>query len=138
MRARCWGYGNAVWLANYDTMPQFALMSLSVGTGGLPVFMPSAREDVPDMFLGRPIIFTEYCKTLGTVGDVILINAGEYLEGIYQPLQSAESMHVRFLNHERAFKFWTRNAGWPWWKSALTPRNGSNTLSPFVVTATRA
>jgi len=45
----------------------------------------------------------------------------------------AESMNVRFVNHERAFKFWLRNAGAPWWRAALTPRESTTTLSPFVV-----
>lgn len=138
MRSRCWGYGDAIWLANYDTMPSFVLMNQAVGTGGAVVFQPSAREGVPDMLLGRPLIFTEFCKTLGSAGDVILANATQYLEGIYQPLQSAESMHVRFVNHERVFKFWERNAGWPWWKTALTPVNSTATLSPFIITAVRA
>lgn len=138
MRSRCWGYSKAVWLANHDTMPMLMLMNQSVGTGGMPVWQPSAREDHPDLLLGRPLIFTEYCKTLGTVGDLILGNWSEYLEGMYQPLQNAESIHVRFVSHERAFKFWLRNAGQPWWKAALTPKNSSNTLSPFVVCNTRA
>lgn len=138
MRARCWGYGKAVWLANHDTMPQLMLLNQSVGTGGMPVWQPSAREDAPDLLLGRPLIFTEYTATLGTVGDVVLGNWSEYLEGTYQPMLQAESIHVRFINHERAFKFWLRNAGLPWWKSALTPKNGSNTLSPFVVVGTRS
>jgi HK97 family phage major capsid protein len=138
MRARCWGYGKAVWLANHDTMPQLMLMNQGIGAGGVPVWQPSAREDHPDMLLGRPLIFTEFCKTLGTVGDIVLGNWSEFLEGTYQPLQSAESIHVRFVNHERAFKFWLRNAGQPWWRTALTPANSTATLSPFVVTATRA
>lgn len=138
MRSQCWGYGRAVWLANHDTLPQLMLLNQSVGTGGIPVWQPSASEDHPDMLLGRPLIFTEYAKTLGTTGDIVLGNWSQYLEGIYQPLQSAESMHVRFVNHERAFKFWLRNAGAPWWKSALTPKNSTNKLSPFVILATRS
>lgn len=137
MRARSWGYRNAVWLANHNVMPQLAKLNQSVGTGGALVWAPSAVPDVPDTLLGRPIIFTEYCKTLGTLGDLILFNGTQYLEGIYQPLQSAESVHVRFLNHERTFKFWLRNAGALWWKSTLTPKNG-DTLSPVVVLATRS
>ena len=39
------------------------------------------------------------------------------------------------LEHERVFKFWIRNAGAPWWSSALTPKKGADTLSPFVVIA---
>lgn len=137
MRSRCWGYGSAIWLANHDTLPQLMLLNQSVGTGGVPVWQPSAREDYPDTLLGRPLIFTEYCQTVGAVGDLVCGNFMEYLEGTYQPLQSAESMHVRFINHERTFKFWLRNAGAPWWKSALTPKNSSTTLSPFVALAAR-
>lgn len=138
MRSRCWGYGSAIWLANHDTMPQLMLLNQSVGTGGVAVWQPSAREDHPDMLLGRPLIFTEYCQTAGTVGDIICGNWSQYLEGMYQPLNSAESVHVRFVNHERTFKFWLRNSGAPWWKAALTPKNSTTTLSPFVTLATRA
>lgn len=138
MRSRCWGYGKAVWLANHDTLPQLRSLVQSVGTGGAPVGYVSVDANGNATLDGRPLIFTEYCKTLGTVGDLILGNWSEYLEGMYQPLQSAESIHVRFVNHERAFKFWLRNAGTPWWKAPLTPKNSTATLSPFVVLATRA
>lgn len=138
MRSRCWGYGKAIWLANHDAMPQMMLMNQAVGTGGAIVWQPSARQDAPDLLLGRPLFFTEFCQTIGTVGDVILGNWSQYLEGTYQPMQSAESIHVRFVNHERTFKFWLRNAGQPWWKTALTPKVSTQTLSPFVVTATRS
>lgn len=133
MRARCWGYSKAVWIANHDTMPQLMKLNQAVGTGGVVVWQPSAREDHPDMLLGRPLFFSEYAKTLGDQGDLILANWGEYLEGTYQPLQNEESIHVRFVNHERTFKFWMRNAGQPWWRSALTPAYSTATLSPFVV-----
>ena len=137
MRARSWGYQNAIWLANHDTIPQLMLMNQSVGTGGIPVWQPSAREDHPDILLGRPLIFTEYVQSIGTKGDILLGTWSEYLEGVLQPLESAESMHVRFVNGENAFRFTMRNAGAPWWRSALTPDNGS-TLSPFVTLAARA
>ncbi len=133
MRSRCWGYAKAVWLANHDTMPELMRLNQAVGTGGAVVWQPSAREDHPDMLLGRPLFFSEYAKTLGDQGDIGIYNWGEYLEGTYQPMASEESVHVRFVNHERTFKFWTRNAGQPWWKSALTPAYSSSKLSPFVV-----
>jgi HK97 family phage major capsid protein len=119
-------------------MPQLMLLNQAVGTGGLPVWQPSAREDHPDMLLGRPLYFSEYAKTLGDQGDLILANWEEYLEGTYQPMAQEESVHVRFVNHERAFKFYLRNAGLPWWKSALTPVYSSAKLSPFVVLDARA
>ena len=138
MRARCWGYNKAVWIANHDTLPQLMLLNQSVGTAGVQVWQPSAREDHPDSLLGRPLFFTEYAQTLGQPGDLICGDWTQYLEGVLEPIRGAESMHVRFVNHERAFKFWTRNAGHPWWSAVLTPKNGAATLSPFIVLAARA
>lgn len=138
MRARVWGYQNAIWMANHDTIPELMQMNVEVGVGGAPVWQPSAREDHPDLLLGRPLIFTEYAKKVGDKGDIVCANWREFLEGVYQPFQSAESIHVRFLNHERTFKFWLRNAGTPWWRTALTPKNSTDTLSPFVTLNARA
>ena len=138
MRSRCWRYGRAVWLANHDTLPMLKSLAQVVGVGGAPVPYLSVDANGNATLDGRPCIFTEYAKTLGTVGDLVLGVWSEYLEGTYQSIQAAESMHVRFINHERAFKFWVRNAGMPWWSAALTPKNSAATLSPFVVLATRA
>lgn len=138
MRARCWSYGRAIWLANIDTYVQIAKAHVAGTNGDVFLFNPSRGVDVPDTLLGRPIFFTEYVKTLGDKGDLILFVGSEYLEGVYQPLQSAESVHVRFEQHERTFKFQLRNAGAPWWRSALTPKNGTSTLSPFVTLDERA
>lgn len=138
MRARCWGYGKAVWIANHDCTESLMKLNQAVGTGGAVVWQPSAREDHPDILFGRPLIFSEYARTVGDQGDIVLGNWSEYLEATYQPLMSDESVHVRFVNHERTFKFWTRNAGAPWWRSALTPKRSANTLSPFVLLDARA
>ena len=137
-RARCWGYSNAIWIANHDCFPQLAVMAIPVGVAGQLVYQQSLVEDRPDMLLGRPIFYSEYAATVGTQGDLILGNWSQYMDGIYQPLQSAESIHVRFLNNERALRFSERSAGAPSWKSALTPNKSTSTLSPFVVIDARA
>ena len=138
MRAQCWGYGNAIWIANHDCYPQLAVLSIAVGTGGTLIYQQSLIEGRPDMLQGRPIFYSEYPATLGSQGDLILGNWSQYLDGLYQPMQSAESIHVRFVNHERTFKFWLRNAGAPWWRTALTPTQSTTKLSPFVVLDARA
>lgn len=135
MRSRCWGYQNAVWLANHDTYTQLATLA---DAGNNRLLLTNMAQDLPETLLGRPIFFTEYVSTLGDANDIILCNFTQYLEGLYQPLQSAESIHVRFTTDERAFKFSIRNAGAPWWSAALTPKNSSTTLSPFVGLAARA
>lgn len=138
MRARCWRYGGAIWLANHDTYPQLAKLAIPVGVGGQLIYQHSMVEDRPDMLLGRPIYYNEFPETVGTVGDLILGVWSEYLEGIYSPLQTAESIHVRFVNHERTIKMWERNTGACWWRAAITPKKGANTISPFVTLATRS
>ena len=46
-------------------------------------------------------------------------------------------MHVRFLENETAFRVTMMNAGAHWWRSSLTPVNGS-ALSPVVYLQTRS
>jgi hypothetical protein len=48
------------------------------------------------------------------------------------------SSHVRFTSDETQIRAIARNDGRPLVLSALTPKNNSATLSPFVTLATRA
>lgn len=138
MRARCWRYDQAIWLANHDTLPQLMHLVLPIGTSGVPMWQSSAREGEPNLLLGRPIFFTEFCEAVGDKGDLVLGNWGEYLEGTLGNLEQAESIHVRFLNYERTFRFSMNNDGRVWWRSPLTPKKSASTLSPFVVLQARA
>lgn len=138
MRERCWGYGRAVWLANHDCYPQLATAHLALTSSDVALYTPGNGTDVPDRILGRPVFYSEFCEPVGTAGDIWLAVWSEYLWGTYQRPQSAESMHVRFLEHERTFKFYEMNDGRCWWRTALTPNQSSNTLSPFVNLAVRA
>jgi HK97 family phage major capsid protein len=136
MASRCWRYGRAIWLANHSCRPQLKGLVRPVGTGGNSVEYFVANPNGQETLDGRPIFFTEHCGSIGDLGDILLGVWSEYLEGLYQPLQQAESIHVRFIANERAFKFWLRNDGQPWWRSVLTPKNGT-TLSPFVTLQAR-
>lgn len=136
MQSRVWRPGRSVWLANHDTRPQLASLHQVVGTGGsiVPYFKSEGGQEYLN---GRPIYFTEFAPKLGDVGDLILGNWSEYLEGEYQPMRQDESIHVRFAAAERCFRFYKRNDGQPWWREALTPKKSAQTLSPFVVLAAR-
>jgi len=131
MFARLWGSGR--WVANKTCLPQLAQMN--GGTNGL-IWQPSAREGEPGTLLGLPLQWSEYCAAVGDVGDIRLNNMSQFLEGTRQDLQTAESIHVRFLELESTFRFSKRTAGTPWWRAALTPKNG-DTLSPFIRLAAR-
>lgn len=137
MAARCWRYSQAVWIANHSTRPQLKSLVQVVGTGGnsVPYFVSSATGQ--ETLDGRPIFFSEFAEAVGTEGDLVLINPSEYLEGTYRGMEQAESIHVRFAAAERAFRFYQRNDGQWWWRTALTPKKGT-TLSPVVTLAVRA
>jgi len=138
MRSRCWRFSEAIWIANHDTYPQLAKAHLNGTDSDVFIYQPARGIDVPDTLLGRPVFYSEYAETLGDKNDLMLVVPSQILEGTLQPLQSAESMHVRFERHERAFKIFTRNDARAWWRAALTPNKSSQTLSPFVTLAARA
>jgi len=129
------GKSKAIWIANDDTFPQLATMALAVGTGGVPLWMPAGGlTGLPyQTLMGRPLIFTEKCQTLGTIGDIALVDLSQYVIGEKGGLQIATSMHFKFDYDQQSFRFVLRYDGQPTWTSALTPLRSSSTLSPFVV-----
>lgn len=131
---------NAKWFINVDTEPQLNQMTLDVGTGGVPTYLPpGALASAPNAsLLGREVIPIEYCKTLGTKGDIILADMSGYVTGTTGGIDSAMSIHLRFDFAETAFRFMFAVDGQTWLNSAITPFNGTNTLSHFVALATRS
>ncbi len=130
----------AIWLVNQDILPQLYTMSIAVGTGGAPVFMPAGglSQSPYNTLLGRPVIPIEQCATLGTVGDIIFADMSGYLLAVKGGIESAMSIHVKFDYDESVFRFVMRVDGQPERASALTPYKGSNSLSHFVALATRS
>lgn len=143
MRSRLFGpsRANSVWLINQDIEPQLQQMTLAVGTGGVPVYMPASglSEDGFDRLYGRPVIPIEYASTLGTVGDIVLCDPSQYILIDKGGVRQATSMHVAFTTEEQAFRASLRVDGQSAWANVLTPFKGTgNTLSPWVALATRA
>jgi HK97 family phage major capsid protein len=134
--------GSAVWVANIDTFPQLAQMQGPSGNPG--VWMggwgnaPTAADAPPMNLMGRPIYFTEKVPSIGgsgTAGDLSFIDFSYYLIGDRQAVAVAASEHAAFQNDQTAYRLIERVDGRPWMQSALTPHNGSNTLSPYVGTS---
>jgi HK97 family phage major capsid protein len=128
----------AVWVASIDTFPQLATMALNVGVGGSAVWLNNGVEGPAATILGRPVIFTEKLPTLGNAGDIAFIDPGFYLIGDRQVMSAMSSPHYAFGSDKTAFRVIERVDGRPWLNSAITPKNGGNTLSPFVQIAERA
>lgn len=126
---------NAAWFVNQDCLPQFPLMKV----GDTPVFIPGGSfANAPfGMLLGLPIVPVEFASTIGDKWDIVLGDFSEYLLVRKGGVEEAESMHVRFLYDEMAFRFIARSNGQPMHDTPITPLKGSNTLSPFVTLEAR-
>ena len=142
MFSRLWApsANKAIWLVNQNVYPQLHTMSLSVGVGGVPVYLPpSGLAGRPAATLyGLPVIPVEYAATLGDEGDISLVDFDQYALIEKGGVQFASSIHVYFSTGEQAFRYTYRVNGAPWWKSALTPLNGTTTVSPYITLAARA
>ncbi len=138
MRARAYNYGSCIWMASPDALPALTQAHLTMTNTDIPLFTFGNGLDRPDTLMGRPIYFVEQCPTLGDVGDLICANWSEYLVGTRGGVENSSSVHVRFIEGEEVFRAEVRNDGKPWWNTAMTPKNGGATLSPFVTIAARA
>lgn len=134
---------NAVWLINQNIEPQLFTMSLAVGTGGVPIYMPAgglSGQPYGTLF-GRPVIAIEQAATLGTQGDIIFADlANGYILAEKGGIQADMSIHVQFIYDESVFRFVMRVDGQPVRASALTPYKGgaSYTQSHFIALDTRS
>ncbi len=130
----------AEWWINQDAMSQLLQMSLVIGTGGVPVFLPPGglSQSPYGTLFGRPVMPMEHCETLGTEGDIVLCDPSQYLMIEKGNIQYATSIHVAFLTGEQAFRFTYRVDGQPIDDQPITPFKGTNTLSNFITLATRA
>lgn len=125
---------NAVWFINQDVEAQLFAMSVVVGLGGVPVWLPAnGLSSSPfSTLMGKPVIPIEYCPTMANANSIILADMSQYMVADKGGLQTAVSGHVAYLTDEQVFRFVYRVDGQPLWNAALTPFQGANTQSPFV------
>ncbi len=130
---------NAAWFINQAVEPQLFTLSLAVGTGGGPVYMPGGGVSASpySSLFGRPVIPIEQCSALGDLGDVIFADLGAYVLAEKGGIKSDMSIHVRFIHDESVFRFVLRVDGQPSLASAITPFKGADDLSPFVTLEAR-
>lgn len=129
---------SSVWLINVDCEPQLDELAQAIGTGGTAPRFVNYDATGAISIKGRPVIPVEYAETVGTVGDISLVDLKKYRLIRKGGVEQASSMHVYFAQGEQAFRAFYRVDGQAVPRAALTPFKGSNTLSPFVVLATRA
>jgi HK97 family phage major capsid protein len=134
-------FGRSVWMINQDVVPQILKMGFAITTvagaaaGAGAMYLPPnglATSSPYGSLLGRPIIVTEACATLGTVGDVILADMTKYLSVVKGAMKADTSIHLWFDQNTTAFRFVMRLNGQPWLSTPIVRKNGSNTLSHFI------
>jgi HK97 family phage major capsid protein len=130
---------NAAWFINQELTPQLQSMQIGTGASGQLVYMPPGGLSASPFgsIFGRPVVVVEQCSAKGDVGDIILADLSQYKIITKGGIQGDNSIHVRFLNNERTFRWVARVNGAPKLKTAVTPYKGANTLSPFVTLAAR-
>ena len=132
--SRWQGVNDYIWLASPTIFPQ--LMQMSIGQ--MPVYVPPSGLDAAPYgsLLGRPVIETEYNRSLGTVGDLLLVSPSQYALITKGGVRADSSIHVYFSTGEQAFRFQARFGGQPYWSTTLAGYSAStDTFSPFVALA---
>ena len=126
-----------VWIGNSDVEPQ--LIQLTIGQQ--PVYVPldqGIQQQFDARLLGFPVRWTEHAKTLGDQGDLQLASLRGYhairKEG---GIEAATSIHLWFDWNLTAFRWTVRVGGQPYLAEPVSPPNGTNTKSHFVVLAAR-
>lgn len=133
---------SAVWLINQDIEPYLHRLSLpglddtgAVVTGwGTQVYLPpGGLSGAPyGTLMGRPVIPTQACETLGDRGDIILVDLKSYItitKAGGSAIRTDVSMHLWFDQDLTAYRFVMRVGGLPWWTAPISPRDGTNTMS---------
>lgn len=136
---------NAIWLAHPSTVTELYRLSApgqdAVGAAstvfGTSLFVEVGGEAPSQRLLGIPVIFSEHCQALGTVGDIILVDWSKYLVGLRSMVSIDRSVHSGWTTDEVSFRGILRVDGMPAWQSAITPKNGSS-MSWCVTLATRS
>lgn len=133
---------NAVWLINQDIESQLDQMVFSpAAIVPIPVYLPinGAAGARYATLKGRPVVPIQACSSLGTQGDIMLVDFTQYMaltKG--QDIRTDVSMHLYFDQALLAFRFIFRVNGQPWWGKTITQENGSNTLSWAITLDTRS
>jgi HK97 family phage major capsid protein len=131
---------NAVWLINQDIEPSLHGMafqatgasSMLPGTSAVPAYLPmNGLSGSPyATLMGRPVVPVQACKTVGDVGDIILVDLNQYwILKKQSGLKADTSIHLYFDQNVTAFRFTFRMNGQPAWSAPITQQNGSNSLS---------
>ncbi len=126
---------NAVWVMHPDLAEELPFLTLPIGTGGVPVYLPpTGATGTPYATLyGKPIIETDHMAAVGKKGDIGLFDLKQYMLLRKGTVKQDMSIHVEFLTAQNCFRLQLRAGGAPKGKHAIKLKNSKVLRSPFVV-----
>ena len=133
--------GGAIWLANQDLEEQLEKLHVAGTNSDHFLYVPPGGiADAPyGRLKGRPVIFHQSMQTLGDLGDIALVDLSAYQTVVKRGgVRTDISIHLWFDYDVTAYRFIVRVGGHPKLSAPISPKNGSNTLSPFVTLEARA
>lgn len=134
-RALVSGRRNMVWMMHPDLEDQLPQLML----GDKPIWMPEGGISgaAYQTILGRPVLFNDNCRAMGTKGDVLLADLKQYMLLKKGTAKQDWSMHVEFLTDQMCFRMVLRCNGTPKVTAPITLKNSDRTRSPFVTLGAR-
>lgn len=120
--------GTPVW-----SMPQSAIIPLAQLTDpeGHYIWKPGAVDGFAGTLLGYPVRWNNRAPSLGTKGDIILVDWTYYLIKDGSGPFVAASEHVKFTQNKTVIKIFWNVDGAPWMNAPIKEENGYE-VSPFV------
>ncbi|WNX85781.1 phage major capsid protein [Agathobaculum sp. NTUH-O15-33] len=126
---------NAVWVMHPDMAEELPFMTLPIGTGGVPVYLPptGATGSPYATLYGKPIIETDHMAAVGQEGDIGLFDMKQYMLLRKGTVKQDMSIHVEFLTAQNCFRLQLRAGGAPKGKNPIRLKHSTILRSPFVV-----
>lgn len=122
-----------IWMHHPSVIPDLYKLQ----SNNIIVWNPDLQTDAPGTLLGRPLARTHKLPTVGTKGDLCLVDPEFYIVGDMQQVTIATSRDFKFRNDLTAFRAVFRAAGEPWpadqFSMEASGGNATYNISPFTV-----
>lgn len=132
MRERFLPTANGVWVISQSLMDTIIQLAGPTGNASY-IWQPNARDGIPGMLLGFPVIWSEKVPLAGSAGDIGLYDFNHYLIGDRQATTIDTSTHEFFRYDQASWRVVHRVDGRPWLSTPLTLADGTSQISPFVI-----
>lgn len=117
---------NAIWIASQTVVPQVLAMSLGIGLGGAQVQPAVLQEGGRFFLLGKELFFSEKVPTLGSKGQLMLVDPSQYCLGLRREVTLDKSIHVGWSQDLASYRSILRVDGQGQWNAAITPKEGDS------------